>query len=97
MLTKNDIYAVLEEAFAATQKGAETVHPFSRDVQLTGREGIFDSLDTMLFLDLADDMLSKRIGREIDLVDGDVFARADSPFATMASLADYVEEKLGGE
>lgn len=97
MLSKDEIYSILEEAFAVTQKGSETVHPFSRDVQLTGRDGIFDSLDAMLFLDLADDLLSRRIGREIDLIDGDVFARPDSPFANMTTLAGYIAEKLRTE
>lgn len=97
MLSNDEIYALLAEAFSETQKGSEIIHEFDRDKQLLGEDGIFDSLDTMLFLDLVDEKLGKKLGRDIDLVDGDVFARENNPFANMGSMAEYIAERIGEE
>jgi len=94
MLDREEILSLLEEAFAATQRGAAVVHDFAPDLQLLGRNGVFDSLDTMLFLDQVDQMLGERLGREFDLIDADAFARDNNPFANMRSLADYIQERL---
>ena len=97
MLTRDAIYDMLEEAFKVTQMGVEAEHVFSRDVQLLGENGVFDSLDTMLFLDMVDDMLSAKVGYPVDLIDGSAFSRPDNPFANMRTLADYIEELLRPE
>ena len=95
MLTQNDIYAILQEALDITQKGATVVHPFSPSLQLLGREGVLDSLDAMIFLDNVDELLKAKTGKNIMLMGEDAFAREDTPFASIASLAAYIEELLG--
>ena len=94
MLDQNDIYTLLEHALADTQKGSAVVHTFSPSLPLLGKDGVLDSLDAMLFLDRVDEALTKKTGKEISLVDDAAFSREKSPFKTMQSLAEYIEELL---
>ncbi len=93
-MDKEQIFSLLEEAFSAIQYGASTKHEFSRTLKLMGEGGIFDSLDTMLFLDKVDEVFAQHIGRELDLVDSDAFSQEESPFIDMIHLADYLESIL---
>lgn len=97
MLTKEEIMAVLEQALADTQRNAPVRHPFSADLILLGREGVLDSLDAMLFLDEVDEALSAKTGKRIVVVSDDALSREPSPFHSMQTLADYVDELLSRE
>ncbi len=90
MLSQNDIVAILEAALKITQKGAQKQNSFSLDLKLFGKEGIFDSLDAMIFLDSLDDLLSAKTGKPFALTTEDVFSEEKSPFQTMQTLADYI-------
>jgi len=94
MLDKNAIMDVLEQALADVQRNAQVVHPFSPDLKLIGREGVLDSLDSMLFLDAVDELLSAKAGKNIVIVNDEAFSRHESPFRTVQSLADYIEEAI---
>jgi hypothetical protein len=96
MLTKHDIHALLERAFYATapkeQHGA-----FSLSLNILGAEGIFDSMDAMLFLTKVDDLLSEALGRDVVLTGDDAFSRETSPFKSMDALAEYIESLYARE
>ena len=92
MLTETEIYTLLEQALAETQRGAAVRHPFSKTLPLLGKDGVFDSLDTMLFLDSVDDLLTAKTGQQITLVNDDALSREESPFRTMETVAAYIAE-----
>ena len=92
MLNQTEIFAILEKALIETQRGGANKHAFSPTLPITGKDSIFDSLDTMLFLDSVDDLLTKQMGRTITLVTDDVFSLEETPFKTMQTLAVYIEE-----
>ena len=94
MLAEQDIYTILDEALQRTQKGGQRQDKFNPDLQLFGINGIFDSLDAMIFLDCVDDLLTIKTGKPFSLMTDDVFAAEDSPFATMRTLSAYIAKML---
>ncbi len=97
MPSRDDILLILKRALEETQRGAPKPHAFSPELPLLGSAGVLDSLDTMIFLDHVDEMVSAATGKTITVVGEDAFAREESPFRSMSDLADYVLELLGRE
>lgn len=88
------IYALLEQALAAITTDGAARPAFSPQLKLTGVGGALDSLDTMLFLDEAEERLRAEFGTAVSLVNDEVFAKENSPFATVESLAAYIRDQL---
>ena len=70
----------------------ERQREYGADEVLLGSEGILDSYDAMLFLVNVDHLLSGKTGRNIVLVSDAALSRKDTPFRSLGTLADYVEE-----
>jgi hypothetical protein len=97
MIEKSAVYALLEQAFREVRRPDAPHSDFSPALKLLGADGIFDSLDAMLFLDKVEELLLSQMGREGVLSLDDAFFRKDSPFRSMESLADHLCELLNGE
>jgi hypothetical protein len=63
---------------------------FSPEMQITGKDGALDSLDTMLFLDRAEERVRAAAGWDVPLVGDGVLNANPSPFATMRTMAAYI-------
>lgn len=94
MLSDNEIHEILAQALKKTETNDATRHEFDLSLQILGENGIFDSLDAMLFLDSVDELITARVGKDIGLMGDEAFSRGDSPFKSMGSLAEYVKSLL---
>lgn len=97
MLNDADIYALLENALTDVQKDSPAACAFSPDLRLGGKEGALDSLDTMLFLDRVEELLSARLGGPVTLITDEAFTAEENPFESMKNLAEYVKNNLSPE
>lgn len=92
MLSDNDIHEILANALLTTEVGASKQHEFGLSLEIIGEDSIFDSLDTMLFLDSVDDQITAKIGHDIGLLGDDAFGSEESPFKNMGTLAAYIKK-----
>ena len=84
------IYPVLEEF-----KEDEVLDfELCEDLELYGKKSVFDSLSLVRFIVSIQDKILENYGKEIILVSADAMSRANSPFKTVKSLSNYIEELL---
>ncbi len=69
-------------------------HLLSRSVDaiLFGPEGSLDSMQLVSFVVAVEDSLFDRTGTEIILADEKAMSRRNSPFRSLAALAEYIDE-----
>ena len=87
------VRAAIEEHNAAAdpdrQVGTEP------ETRLVGRDATPDSLDLVSIVLAVEDAVRAQRGREITLVDARALSREKSPFRTVGTLAQYLEELIG--
>lgn len=64
----------------------------SPDSVLTGNDSVLDSLGLVNFIVAVERGAEEKLGLSVNLVNEDSMARKESPFRTVASLADYLSE-----
>ncbi|MDR2573207.1 MAG: hypothetical protein LBC94_02485 [Desulfovibrio sp.] len=89
-MTEREIMQLLREALAEIQKGWREPSEFSPSLALTGPKAALDSLDVMLFLDKAEELLRQEAGWDVPLVGDEAFTLEPNPFATIQSMSDYI-------
>lgn len=97
MVSQKELHEIFAEALRITEDGGEVSHPYSPSLPLMGADGILDSLDTMLFLDTVDELLTKKMGKGVVAAMDSAFEQAENPYQTMQSLAEYLWEVLNAE
>jgi acyl carrier protein len=66
----------------------------SPEVALIGKDARLDSLGLVNLIVLVEEKIQQRFGLGITLVDERAMSQSTSPFRTLGSLADFVEEQL---
>lgn len=66
----------------------------SPDVALIGKDARVDSLGLVNLIVLVEEKIQQRFGVGITLVDERAMSQSKSPFRTLGSLAEFVEEQL---
>src|SRR4029077_21238228 len=66
----------------------------SPDVALIGTDARLDSLGLVNLIVLVEEKVQKEFGVGITLVDERAMSKSKSPFRTLGSLAEFVEEQL---
>ena len=97
MISQDEMHKILAEALRMTQEGGDVSHKYSPSLPLMGTDGILDSLDTMLFLDNIDDLLTKKMGKSVAVAMDSAFEHEENPYQTMQSLAEYLVSVLNKE
>lgn len=64
----------------------------SADAALFGPEGALDSMQLVSFVVAVEDSLFDITGNEIILADEKAMSRRNSPFRSLAALAEYIDE-----
>lgn len=88
------LYPAVDEA-KKTIDSAKTLER-SPDAKLFGAGGL-DSLGLVRFIVLVEERIQDRTNREITLVSDKAMSRSSSPFRTLSTLADYINESLTEE
>lgn len=74
--------------------GADEHLEKSPDVALIGTEARLDSLGLVNLIVLVEEKVQERFGVGITLVDERAMSQSKSPFRTLGSLTDFVEEQM---
>jgi acyl carrier protein len=64
----------------------------TRDTRLSGAEGRLDSLGILNLLVLAEQRIQSTFGIDVLLADDEALAREPSPFLTLGTLADHMQD-----
>jgi D-alanine--poly(phosphoribitol) ligase subunit 2 len=91
--------SVVEAINSAVDDLNEVLDPEERldkspDVALTGKDARVDSLGLVNLIVLVEEKIQQRFGVGITLVDERAMSQSQSPFRTLGSLAEFVEEQL---
>jgi acyl carrier protein len=89
------IYSVIEELNRGIDEGSHL--ELSPETLLYGEKGQLDSLKLVELLVGTEERLEDELGVSLTLADERALARTSSPFRSVASLADYVGERLEGD
>ena len=66
----------------------------SPEIALIGNDARLDSLGLVNLIVLVEEKIQQRFGVAITLVDERAMSQSKSPFRTLGSLTDFVEEQL---
>lgn len=80
---------------ALEERGAELPADFGPTSRLFGRNAPLDSLGLVAVVTEIEERLEEEKGLTVVLADERAMSRRASPFRTLASLVDYLEECLG--
>ena len=91
--------SVVEAINSAVDDLNEVLDPKERlakspDVALIGKDARVDSLGLVNLIVLVEEKIQQRFGVGITLVDERAMSQSKSPFRTLGSLAEFVEEQL---
>lgn len=87
------IYPVLEEF----KEDEDLDFELNEDLELFGKQSVFDSLSLVRFIVNIQDKILEVTDKEVMLVSADAMSREKSPFKTVQTLSDYIEELLKNE
>jgi acyl carrier protein len=86
------LYAAVDES--NRDRPGEPEMAKSPDAPIHGADSVLDSLGLINFIVAVEENVEREFGVELVLADDHALERESSPFQTIATLADYVEELL---
>ena len=94
--TNRDIIALIQRAIDEFNKQSSPDRRLAVDSEtpLFGREGKLDSLGLVNLILLVEERISRELSISITLVEEPAISRRHNPFRTVASLAEYIAERL---
>jgi acyl carrier protein len=93
-MNRNDLIALIEQT--VVDMSPTKPAGLGENTVLFGDDGLFDSLGLVTLTLSVEAQVNETLGTAIALTDDRALLRAQSPFSTVASLADYVVELLAG-
>ncbi|MDR1776447.1 MAG: hypothetical protein LBR31_01285 [Desulfovibrio sp.] len=96
-MNDRDVLDLLRQALDEIQKGGKKTAEFSPSLLLSGPDSALDSLDTMLFLDSVEELVRKKAGWDVPVIDDALYAQERNHFATVQSLADHIAGLLAAD
>jgi acyl carrier protein len=94
MLSRQETEAVIYEAIAAlnAERGADEQIPATPETALFGVDAVMDSLSFVSLVTDVETALNVDHDMDISLADDRAMSRPQSPYGTVATLRDYIEE-----
>jgi acyl carrier protein len=89
------IYPAIDEIADGAEKDLNLVKV--ETTELFGPRSALDSVGLVNLIVIVEEAIERETGRTIRLVSERAMSRRHSPFKTVASLAEYIEELLGEE
>ncbi len=86
------VYEAIDELNRQLPKGVEVEK--SPDAPLYGKSGKLESLDFVTFIMEVESKVGEEFGVEIVLTDEQLLSRQNSPFLTVRSLTEHLEQML---
>jgi len=89
------VYAAVDEMNSQLPKPAQIAK--SLDSPLYGHSGNLESLDFVNFIMEVEEKIKSEFGVEVTIADENLLSREKSPFSTLGSLIEYLENILDRE
>ncbi|URN93896.1 MAG: hypothetical protein NAG76_19025 [Candidatus Pristimantibacillus lignocellulolyticus] len=94
MILENIVYPSLEEILSANEVRIE----FNRETVLFGENAVLNSLELVSFIVVVEERINENMeSNDITLTSEKAMSRSSSPFKTVGTLAEYIEELLEEE
>jgi len=93
-ITKS-VYAAVDEVNSQLPKQAQIAKV--PDSPLYGHPGKLESLDFVTFIMEVEEKIKSEFGVELTIADENLLSREKSPFSTLGSLIEYLEDVLDRE
>lgn len=99
MITSEEVDAIVFQAIEALNAERDREHQIevSQATPLVGVDAAIDSLDFVSVIADVEMALNVDFGLDISLADDRATSRSQSPYATAASLRDYILELVAGQ
>lgn len=94
-LYENILYPAIEEINETLDEGEKLAK--SPDSVLFGEKALLDSIGLVNFIVTVERNIEEKLDRSITLASEKAFSRRESPFLTLGTLADYIQELLSEE
>ena len=65
---------------------------FDDNIELLGRDAAIDSMDFVTLITIIEELILDRLGKNIHIVSDKAFSMEKSPFHSIGTLTDFVEE-----
>ena len=88
----NAVYAAVDELNQQLAKGVQIEK--SLDAPLYGASGKLESLDFVTFIMEVEDKINSEFATDITIADENLLSREKSPFSTLRTLIEYLEDLL---
>ena len=67
---------------------------YADDLKLMGKGAVLNSMDFVALITIIEELIGDEFDKDIYIVSDKAFSRENSPFRTMETLTNYVEELL---
>lgn len=91
----NAVYAAVDELNKQLPKGAQVEK--APDAPLYGSSGKLESLDFVTLIMEVEEKINAEFGTEITIADENLLSKQNSPFSSVRTLIEYLEEVLKQE
>lgn len=98
MMNKDDVKKILIKIVVEeTQALLESEENLNEATVLLGAEGILDSMGLVSLIVAVEQDVEDEFGKEITIADAKAMSQKNSPFRTVGSLVDYIDNLLNEE
>jgi acyl carrier protein len=85
---------ILTEALNEVSPLLPDIVTYRDDLVLWGDGGLFDSIGLVNFITTLEELISDKMDKQITIVSEKAFSQSASPFRTMETLGNFIEELL---
>ena len=91
---KQKIGEIVEKALEEVNEDADERVDYAKETKLFGKGGGLDSFSFVTLISSIEEQIQEQFGKEVYLVSDEVYEKKYNPFATIASLEEYILEQV---
>ncbi|GMO61026.1 MAG: hypothetical protein Ta2D_06820 [Rickettsiales bacterium] len=89
---REETQVLLKDALQYMTKFLKKPLEYTDDLLLMGSDGNMDSMDLVTFLSEVEGQISDKLSKDVKVVSNKAFSQTNSPFKSMETLSNYIEE-----
>ena len=93
---RDQIATIIKEAVEELNEQLEPEQQlvFSEDLKLVGKKAVIDSMSFVTLVSIIEDLTFDKLGKSITIVSEKAFSQEKSPFYSIQTLADFIDDLL---
>ena len=88
---------IVEKALEEVNEDADERVDYAKETKLFGKGGGLDSFSFVTLISSIEEQIQEQFGKEVYLVSDEAYEKKYNPFATIASLEEYILEQVQEE